>query len=81
MSHALNQERKGAGQTLLHSDYFPRGEDGPHEFSVRIWQDGCNSRLYNNVVHVYMAENAYVIIRSDKNVITFSMDKVRLEIN
>jgi len=29
----------------------------------------------------YMAENAYVIIRADNHICTFSMDKVRLEIN
>lgn len=74
----LTQTRKGPGQTLFSSSQLPT--ESP-EFDVRVWQHGQNTRLYKNVVHVYMAENAYVIIRADKSIFTFNMNKVRLEIN
>ncbi len=75
---AFIHELKGPGQTLLSSSQFP--SDKP-EFEVRVRQHGQNDKLYRNVVHVYMAQNAYVIIRADNHVLTFSMDKVRLDIN
>ena len=74
----LTQTRQGPGQTLFSSDQLPT--ESP-EFMVRVRQHGQNDKVYMNSVHVYMAENAYVIIRADKSVFTFSMDKVRLEIN
>jgi len=74
----LTQTRKGPGQTLYSSTQQPT--DTP-EFDVRVKQHGQNDHLYRNVIHVYMAENAYVIIRADNHVCTHSMDKVRLEIN
>ena len=75
----LTQERKGPGQTLLSSGQFPK--ESP-EFEVRVLlQDTVINKLYRNVTHVYMAENAYVIIRADKSIFTFCMDTARLEIN
>ena len=83
----LTDERIGPGQTLLQSDQFPRDDDGsPAEFEVRVWGNtkslsNTASRLFRNVVHVYVAEGIYVIIRADKNVFTFPINVCRLEIN
>ena len=64
------------GQELFSSNYLPERET----FSVRVWITGQNNKLYHNCVLAYISNGVYVIMREDKHINTFDINKCRLEI-